>query len=353
MVQIKQWDDLKDNYHKGSLLLGNGSSIAVDNCFNYSSLYEEAVRLGYLTQSVQAVFDKFQVNDFELVLRRLWQAKLVNEALGIPPGEVGEAYKRVQKALIETIRATHVTFDEASQHLTSIYKFMQLFQIVVSLNYDLIVYWAMLLGNDELGRWFKDGFMPRHFDDDWSKFLKPYEKTKGATFCVFPHGNLCLRIEGFSGQQKITKTRDEKEQKIPLLDVILNRWEKDSLAPLFVCEGLKENKLKVISGNDYLERIFYEVIPSLSETLVVYGWGFAEQDEHIVKKISQSGVRKVAVSVYGDDQVLCGNVERILDPLNLDELVFFDAQSDGCWNNPPLIELGKGDKIASVAVIKQ
>jgi hypothetical protein len=80
------------------------------------------------------------------------------------------------------------------------------------------------------------------------------------------------------------------------------------------------------------------VLPSLEDTLVVYGWGFGDQDQHIIKQISKSKIKKIAVSIHGNDEVLAGNIERKLEPLGLDELVFFDSASDGCWNNPVQVE---------------
>lgn len=328
MVDIVQWNDIKEDYHQGSLLLGNGSSIAVDGCFNYPSLFEEALRLDHLTSNVQAVFDKFGVIDFELVLRRLWQAKLVNEALDLPRGEVEEAYEEVRQALISTIRDTHVSYEDAREHFEPIYKFMQEFDFVVSLNYDLIVYWAAQYGNRTLGRWFKDCFQSSAFRNDWKSLCDSYG-ADGTTLYFYPHGNLVLRREGFSSERKIQAGTDNN-----LLDAILEKWETCNLAPAFVCEGTEENKRDAISSCNYFERVFFEVLPSLDETLVVYGWGFGDQDEHIIEQIAKSCVKRIAVAIYSDDQVLCGNIERKLQSLNLEELVFFDAQSEGCWNNP-------------------
>lgn len=353
MAEIVKWSDIKDDYHEGALLLGNGSSIAVNGCFAYSSLYEKSVKLGHLTQNVQAVFDKFGVNDFELVLRRLWQAKLVNEALEIPKGEVEQAYEEVRQALIATVRDTHVTYDDAREHLELIYTFMQAFDYVISLNYDLVVYWAAQYGNRTLGRWFKDCFQPSTFRNTWKDLREPYGAA-GATLYFYPHGNLVLRREGFSSERKIQAGGDNN-----LLESILEKWEKDNLAPAFVCEGTEENKRDAISSCNYFERVFYEVLPALEDTLVVYGWGFGDQDEHIIEQIAKSGVKKVAVSIYGDDQILCGNIEQKLQDLNLDELVFFDAQSEGCWNNPAIDENDEdvvpefqdGEKLAAIVKI--
>ena len=138
-----------------------------------------------------------------------------------------------------------------------------------------------------------------------------------------------MRREGFSGERKIhTGTNDN------LLEAILNQWEAGNISPAFICEGTEENKREAISSCNYFERVFFEVLPSLEETLVVYGWGFGKQDQHIIDQIGKSTVRKIAVAIYGDDDVLCGKIEQKLKALNLDKLVFFDSTSDGCWNNP-------------------
>jgi hypothetical protein len=329
MTNIFQWCDIKERYHQGSLLLGNGSSIAVDSCFNYSSLYEKAIDLGHLTSNVQAVFDKFEVNDFELVLRRLWQAKLVNQALGLSRSEVEVAYEEVRKALISTVRDTHVTYDNARDHLTHIYQFMQNFDVVISLNYDLIVYWAAQYGNREIGSWFKDCFKGPTFNNDLNMYKKPYGAAKGTTLYFYPHGNLVLRRHGFSGAQKIQAGRNDN-----LLESIFLKWETEGLSPAFVCEGTEDNKREAISSCEYFEQVFYEVIPSIDEVLVIYGWGFGDQDKHIVKQLAKSKVKKIAVSIFGKNPALCGEIERKLSCLDLDELIFFDATSEGCWNNP-------------------
>ncbi|WP_444943152.1 DUF4917 family protein [Microbulbifer sp. ZKSA006] len=327
MPEILQWSDIEDRYHQGSLLLGNGASIAVSSCFQYSSLFEKAGELGHLTDKVISVFNRFEVSDFELVLRRLWQAKLVNNALDIPHGPVEEAYEEVRQALIETVRDTHVSYEEARVYLEPIYQFMQRFDFVISLNYDLIVYWAAQYGNRTLNNWFKDCFRNSKFRSDWQVLLEPYGAA-GATLYFYPHGNLVLRREGFSSEQKIQAGEDAN-----LLDSILNRWVESNFVPAFICEGTETQKRESISSCNYFEKVFYEVLPSLEETLVIYGWGFGDQDDHILEQIAKSNVKKVAVSIYGNNQSLCGHVEEKLNSLDLAEFVFFDSQSEGCWNN--------------------
>lgn len=328
MAEVHQWEEIKGDFKAGSLLLGNGASIAVSNKFGYDSLFDEAVKRGHLTDAVQKVFDSFGVTDFELVLRRLWQAKLVNTALKIEHGKVEKSYQQVRTALIATVRDIHVSYHDAEKHLEHIYQFMKPFKKVVSLNYDLIVYWAAMFGNRQLGPWFKDCFSPHYFSADWKDYSEPYQAT-GATLFFYPHGNLVLHHHEFSGVKKITTKGMDN-----LLESILGKWEKDDLAPAFVCEGTLEAKEQSISTCSYLEKVFYEVFPSLGQNLVLYGWAMADQDLHLIEQISKSQPQKVAVSVYQNDEVFMGRVEKQLKDIGVNKVIFFDSQSSGAWNAP-------------------
>lgn len=327
MVKVKQWEEIKDDFEAGSLILGNGASMAVSDKFGYASLFDEAKKLDHLTKSVQKVFKSFDVEDFELVLRRLWQAKLVNKALKIDHGKVEESYQQVRTALIATVRDTHVSYQETEKHLEHIYQFMKPFKKVVSLNYDLIVYWAAMYGNNEIKNetgyfgWFKDCFNAQRVFANWQE--------ANDTLFVYPHGNLVLRHHKFSNVKKITVGKSED-----LLESILSKWERKDLAPAFVCEGTQESKEQSISSCDYLEKVFYEVLPSLEENIVIYGWAMAEQDEHILEQIGKNQPQKVAVSVYQNDEVFMGRVKKKFKSIGVEKVIFFDSQSAGAWNEP-------------------
>jgi hypothetical protein len=329
VADIFQWSEIESQFTGGSLLIGNGSSIAVSSNFSYSSLFEVAKNKGYLTEPVQEVFNKFGVDDFELVLRRLWQAKLVNEALGIDKGQVEVAYENVRTALINTVREIHVTYEDAQPHLQHIAVFTKQFETVLSLNYDLILYWAMMYENSSLGgNWFKDCFFNNEFQIDWGWMNKPFHGVVGTTLVFYPHGNLILYRKKFSSERKLLAGIHD------LLMSIFNEWERKDLAPLFVCEGLEENKRESIGSSDYLERVFYEVIPSLKGNLVIYGWGFGDQDEHILEQVKKAGVTKVAVSIRNENEVAIGNAATKLNSIGIEDISFFDSASKGCWNNP-------------------
>jgi len=323
MSEIKQWKDIQDRYGD-SLVLGNGASIAVHDDFSYGSLFETATKLGHIDANVEDVFHRFDTSDFELVLRRLWQATLVNEAMGVHGEAVLQAYQDVRSALINTVQNTHVDYDKARQYFPEICNFMKSFKTVVSLNYDLIVYWALLYGNSEYGgRYFKDGFWSGIFRDDWDTLRKPYGAAKSSTLIFYPHGNLALARDEFDSECKIGTPEGDK-----LLDTILSHWERGRGVPIFVCEGTADHKKVAIKSSSYLERVNREVMVDLGQTVVIYGWGIGSQDQHLVEQIERNRPLRIAVSIYGQDDELMDRARKEFNGINVE---FFDAQSSGAW----------------------
>ena len=328
VADIQSWSAIRERF-SDSLLLGNGASIAVSPNFGYRSLYESAT----LDSQTQAIFDAFETQDFELVLAKLWDAKQVNDALKIPSKRLTGKYESVRQALIRVVRERHVAYSTAERHLDAIQAFMGNFEKVVSLNYDLIVYWAMMRGNGlRRGTWFKDCFIGGQFDAEWKRFGGGYSGQEGATLVFYPHGNLAL----VHGKDKIVrKVVRRGHKRADLLDIVVEDWKSGNGVPLFVSEGDSRRKRKAIARSHYLNVVFREVLTDLRESVTIYGWSMGAQDQHILDQLAKSGVKRAAVSVYcaGDVEVQCERARTRLQSLNLNELVFFDSASPGCWNN--------------------
>jgi len=327
MLEIKQWAEIQDHFSDG-LLLGNGASIGLHPGFKYGSLFDAARISGVLSANAASVFDKFETTDFEAVLYRLWHAKLVNEALELPHGPVEEAYESVRHSLVATVREIHISHEAALPHLPHIYKFMQGFNTVISINYDLIVYWAAMFSQDEIGLWFKDCFNQGRFRDDWQAMREPYGKATGSTLFFYPHGNLALVRNLADEEIKIANNGGS------LIDVIIDRWNSGRMTPLFVCEGDSNQKKASIGRSSYLHRVFREVISEKKESLVIYGWGIGDHDSHILEQLRKAEIDRVAISVHGGNQDYALHAQRKLEDINIGEIVFFDAASQGCWHNP-------------------
>lgn len=336
-MQLLPWSEIKDDFRE-TLIVGNGASIAIDPKFRYQSLLEEALKKGWITPSIQKVFQYFDnTKDFEFILSRLYHAHHVNLALGVSDNDTEQAYKDVQQALIRSVKAIHPEYGEAKHHIERIWHFMKQFDKIVSLNYDLLLYWAMLRGNEHLrGTWFKDCFKSGSFDLDWKSYEEPHFSARGVTLVFYLHGNLALGTDRWGQEIKLARSNSDN-----LLSQVTEAWEHGVASPLFVSEGESKQKEKSIRRSPYLSTIYDEVLPKLGSSLVILGWSLSDNDLHILNAISIEEIKKVAVSVLrgvkNDDEIghKCEKTKlKLEEKLNRTiEVVFFDVESHGCWVN--------------------
>ncbi|HGM5581470.1 TPA: DUF4917 family protein [Pseudomonas putida] len=326
---IHPWQNIVSNYRHGALLLGNGASMAISRNFGYGSLLDHAGQNELFEEDVQTLFTSFETNDFELILRLVWQAARVNKALAIQDRRTRKAYQNVRDCLIRAVRDIHPRHEEVSIHLPHMHNFLKEFNTVLSLNYDLLVYWAMMYRFD-MPRLhvFKDCFMDGAFVENWRKYRQRIWE-QSNTLVFYPHGNLAL-----------CRDITEQERKIhgggnALLDEILGSWASEEFVPLFVSEGTQQQKIRSIQSSFYLSTVYREVLKTPRIKLTIFGWAIGEQDLHLLQKLSGTGIYRVAVSVFGKDQAYCNRVYAIireyLGPVLID---FFDCESPGCWIHP-------------------
>lgn len=322
--EIPDWNVIADDFRKGGLILGNGASIAFDaERFSYSSILAEARRLGHITPALDSVFRLLDTSDFERVLQGLWQAKYINDALSVRNQRLIGAYNDVQHALIETIRHIHenVPHNSVIGLLDKAADFLSQFRIVLSLNYDVMVYWGMMKGLDRLPNHFADCFVNQKFQYDWSSFQNRYR-----TLVFYPHGNLIIGRDINGVEYKIYA--DDISN---LIDTIIQKWTEEELAPVFVSEGTFEQKKITIDRSPYLSTVFNEVIPKIGEKAVIYGWDMSEQDNHLIEAIKRSSARRFAISVHRPSGRYKEKCARIRSILNKFDVVFFKTESEGCW----------------------
>lgn len=330
-MKLNKWKDIADDFTH-NLLIGNGASIAVDKRFSYHSLFQEASDSEYLDIRRQNIFKQLETTDFEFILRQLRETSTINEILGVAEKETMRSYRKIRDALISTVRSIHPPIDEVRRYLGSMADYMKRFRTVLSLNYDLLVYWAMLAGNDRFKQWFKDAFVREggEFETDFGYLYTPHPPAEGATLVFYPHGNLCLASRPFDIELKLSKEEY-------LLDTILSKWEEGDYIPLFVSEGKSSEKFNAIRRSSYLNTIYHSILSQLDESLVVYGWSMGTQDDHILKAIAKGRLKNIAVSVYTGDEdwrETCHSINtKIIRTRGLKDckVLFFDAESEGCW----------------------
>lgn len=338
-----QWAQVAPDYHRSTIILGNGASIAVSPSFSYGSLLDHAQQGGLLATDVRHLFHFFQTSDFELILRLVWQASNVNRALQIPDNSTHQAYLNVRECLIQAVREVHPEYNFVSLQLPHIRQFLKEFDTVLSLNYDLLVYWAMTYGlSVDDGHAFKDCFQRNGiFDDNWGRYRERYREQTN-TLVFYPHGSLALCRDAVEQESKIHNAG------AGLLEAILQEWRSERVVPLFVSEGTMQQKVSSIQSSYYLSTVYREVLASKRAALTLYGWGIGEHDRHLLRRMRGTGIRRVAVSVFRGDQAYCNYAYQALQgdlgPVQVD---FFDSESPGCWIHatpePKLAELRKFD----------
>jgi len=340
MVDIHPWAEIADEFKDG-LILGNGASIAVHKGFAYGTLLERARQDQLITENLNKIFKYLDTEDFEFVLRLLFDTFQINQALGVGENVTTTAYQEVRSALIKAVRNIHIDYQAGENYLTNAAKFLKHFKTVASLNYDILVYWAMYIGNSQSeGNWFKDCFLKGEFKIDWEDLREPY-KTDGSTLVFYPHGNLALATDVLGRETKLSNP-NEKQQ---LLNTIISKWESGKYSPLFVSEGNSKQKRNAIRRSVYLSTVYDEVLQSLGSKIAVFGWSMGDQDDHILEAMAikkSENVKGFAISVYTErteDQIetdcqrISTKLHNIFSNQNLN-IKFFDSASNGCWINP-------------------
>jgi len=343
--KILNWKSIESQFDD-TIIIGNGGSIAICNKFNYKSLKQYAENNKIFSEKIIKLFDKFDTDDFESILRTLFIAKDINRILEILDDKTYKLYQELRTNLIETIRQIHPEYSDIETSLYNINNFIKRFKIILSLNYDLIIYWAIMysIENDKQYR-FKDFFIHGKFDIEFLleeiTIYKPNKhlQTKNS-FIFYPHGNLILETN-YENEKKINVSKSSN-----LLEEITHKWEKDNINPLFISEGSSVKKLQAIYNSKYLRTVYEKILPLKKKSLVIYGCSFADNDLHILEKILEfankfeyydkkfDGYPKIAISVYQEDIQYCIRIKQKIDNILQNkevEIIFFDSQSLGCW----------------------
>jgi hypothetical protein len=250
-VEIKKWHDIQDHY-KGTLVLGNGSSLAVDEKFKYNELYEHSINQKWINDEIKKIFEDFNTKDFERILKSLYDASRVVVSLQETNAKktIDKAYENVRFSLIKAVRGIHPNFDNVKDDIDTIATFIPRFKNIVSLNYDLILYWAIM----EIKHLCKDAFCgdggtTLYEYDDLSSLYYP-KGQESCTLVWYPHGTFFLNAS-LNGE---LESKTNKKPPNDLLDTVIEQWKGKKTIPLFVSEGDSILKKQAIRRSHYLSR---------------------------------------------------------------------------------------------------
>lgn len=321
-ADLAEWPELKGSHGWDALLVGNGASCAVSARFRYHALYEEACRQPnpLVPVGAQAVFQEFQTQNFETVLRSISTTRRVNACLNLTEEATQTTYETVRDGLIAAVNAKHIPWSTFIAVRAQIHGELLRYNWVFSTNYDLLVYWAIMFDKTD----FRDYFWPSPFD------LTNTEVWGKATRILFLHGGLHLEMRNDGGTYK--RTAD-------LGDLLSTFGGSTSAFPLFVSEGSWQDKMRAIRASDYLS-FAYSKLAEHEGPLVIFGHALSDvEDGHIVRAVAASKSDPIAVSVFATDpDAVITRKAELRHRLPYKQLLFFRSSSHPLGNPSLLVD---------------
>jgi hypothetical protein len=318
------------------LLLGNGFSIACrPDIFVYGKLFERA---NFADNSrARKVFDALGTSDFERVIRALRDYSRINpvyapNGAGAQEASLADA-DALREVLVRTIASSHPErpADIAPAEYECCKKFLSNFERIFTLNYDLLLYWALM----------QDGIKPEVKCDDG--FRKPDGGADADYVSWEPeniHGQNIYYLHGalhvFDAGVEIQKYTWVNTG-VALIDQIRDALN-HNFFPLFVAEGTSAEKMQRIKHSDFLSKAYRSFIP-IQGALFLYGHSLSEADGHILRLIAKGQMSQLYVSIYGDPETASnkaimqkgqGLVAQRSGKRPL-SVYFFDAKSAQVW----------------------
>jgi hypothetical protein len=285
------------------ILLGNGFSRSFDDeTFAYPNLLDAAK----FDHRVTSVFEKIGTTDFELVMRRLRQARAIAAIYGLSKASKDEILgdvNKVRSGLIRAIRSHHPTGADQvdDDEYANCAAFLRKFSAVFTLNYDLLLYWVIL---EHLSLQFTDGFGG-----------SPLEWGRNPQNTHYLHGALHLFVDDDDVVHKL-RYREGPTIMAQLRDALAA-----GRTPLFVSEGTSKQKLRQIRLFPYLSHC-YRKLATNTRPLTIYGFRFGAQDKHIVSAIAKSSTPSLEVVLYSgsspsNQQTIKDRARRLAESIKL------------------------------------
>jgi len=314
------------------ILLGNGFSIACrPDIFIYKKLFQQA-NFGDIPRA-RLAFDALVTTDFERVIRALRDFAAVAHIYGSISAEAEADAVALREVLVHTIADSHPSRpgEITSGEYAQCKDFLSHFNRIFTVNYDLLLYWALM--QDEIAPEVEcdDGF--RKPDDDQEAGYVTWEPENTYNQNVYYlHGALHL-FDAQSELQKYTWTFSG----VALINKIRESLTR-GFFPLFVAEGTSDEKSARIRHSDYLSKAYRSFI-LITGPLFVYGHSLAENDEHILRGISKGKADSLFVSIHNNpdsesNKVIIRKAQSLSNlrpPKKPLTVHFFDAESAHVW----------------------
>ena len=332
-------DVLAETDENRHLLLGNGFSISCrQNVFTYGRLFDRA-DFANLARARKA-FDVLGTKNFEAVIRALRNFALLagvyapSDADG--KSRAGEDADALREVLVGAVANSHPDrpHDIQSSEYLKCREFLRSYKSINTLNYDLLLYWALM--QDKLG----DKEIP--CDDG---FRKPADDPKADYVSWDPDNSKRQTVRYLHGALHLFDTGPEMKKftwnntQVPLIEQIRAAL-KQEFYPVFVSEGTSDEKVERIRHNDYLCKM-YRSFTEIQGALVVFGHSLDASDDHIfTDRIGRHGkTSQLYVSLHGDPTSASykGIIRKASALSNLRrgkwrlDVKYFDADTASVW----------------------
>lgn len=273
-----------------SILIANGFSQAWNaRIFNYANILD-AASFGDRDNQIKALFELSKTYDFETIMGQLVSAQIVLESYGGDAAliqQIKDDQEILKASLVTAIADTHprVPGDVTDVQFIKVRNFLSTFKNIYSLNYDLLLYWAIN----------KFNLAPiRYRVDDGFRYPTIWNASGTNQNLFFLHGGLHIFDEKL-GIRKHACTEDG----LTIIEQVRSNLDRHKF-PLFVSEPTADKKKAKIEHNPYLYKA-YTKLGELSGILFIHGHSMDENDKHIFDQIIASNVTKVYVSIFGDE----------------------------------------------------
>lgn len=234
---FEDWNNIELG-NNSSLMIGNGSSIAVSQRFAYQVLFERAVSRGFLQERQRQVFDVLDTSNFEEVVRVLDQTQNILQVLdqNADIHIMNETRNAITAALRRIIGNIHPTQAEVgANRLDAMRESLLSYRAVYTTNYDLLAYWSLMRETDA----FIDFFFGGEFSRD---NVEVHAVNATRTRLLYLHGGLHLIPEANGVVGKLVNG----------IEGILQQIQNGENIPLFVAEGTAAQKQEAIARSPYL-----------------------------------------------------------------------------------------------------
>lgn len=290
-IDLRTYDEVLADIGKDetrSIMLGNGFSIACHKEFNYARLLDLA-DFGGASRRIHKAFKRLSTADFELVVESLREAESVLGLYGSftrTRRRMKRDAERIQDALAEAISDVHPgRIDEVGDDsLDQCRDFLREYDEVFTLNYDVLLYWAILRSRGH----FQDGF--RRVGHELVHQRADQQNVSWL------HGALHFRERVVAGRP--TETTKLEWDRDTIVDGVRKNLRRGDF-PLVVMEGTWKEKQRRINRSSYLSACFQR-LRYLSGVLVTLGWAFSTNDKHILSALERSDITQMFVGLFGD-----------------------------------------------------